>query len=329
MGLTNDGDDFYMAMKVSLQATSALKLILETKHLYQNAEVDLSPIETEISKFKASKVPFVVGQVRPTNKDRLEREYQYQCRMLLYFVLRSRNWRLRLSPLTTEFPPPDYRIRKEEIHVVLPQTIIIPCSLCSNDHSPHNPAYVGLDQAYPEIDLMSAPEVSTPPSLDVMNKIQLFILPYQCQSCKGEPLTFLIRRNGGKLQLVGRSHYDTVIVPSSIPREEAPFYSEAIIARNCNRVLVSLFYLRTLIEQYMRRVLNNHKQIRGEELADLYSGLLPEDFPSTKPSLKTIYKELSATIHGAVEDEDQFNKSLKEIGDHFALVQQFPLRETD
>ncbi len=213
--------------------------------------------------------------------------------------------------------------------MVLPQTIIIPCSLCSNDHSPHNPADVGLGHAYPEVDLISAPETSTPLSLDVINKKQLFILPYQCQSCKGEPLTFLVRRNGGKLQLVGRSHYDTVKVPPSIPKEEAPFYSEAIIARNCNRVLIGLFCLRTLIEQYMRRVLNNHEQIRGEELADLYSGLLPEDFPSTKPSLKPIYKELSAKIHGAEEDEEQFKKSLKEIGDHFALIQQFPLRETD
>ena len=158
--------------------------------------------------------------------------------------------------------------------------------------------------------------------------VQLFFFPYQCQSCRGEPLILVVRREGIKLQLVGRSQFEKIKVPRHIPKEENKYYSDAKIAYNTGRILAGLFYLRTMIEQYMRRVLDNYTRVTGEELAEQYAKLLDEEFPKRFKTLRKIYEELSAKIHDAQNDEGQFLQSLFDINTHFEQLKLIPLAKS-
>ncbi|MHB8789479.1 MAG: hypothetical protein ACYDBT_06320 [Desulfobulbaceae bacterium] len=155
---------------------------------------------------------------------------------------------------------------------------------------------------------------------------QTFIFPYHCQSCKKEPLVFLVHREGIKLTLTGRNHFETVQIPKTIPKEEAVYVSDAIAAYNTGNILAGLFLLRTSIEQYMRRLLATTGKKRGDELADEYARLLDDEFPKRYPSLKVIYDELSASIHAADSNASQFEKSHKDIEKHFELLKHLPLK---
>jgi len=76
----------------------------------------------------------------------------------------------------------------------------------------------------------------------------------------------------------------------------------------------------------MRRILHEKSRKTGDELADAYAALLDVEFPKRYPSLKTIYNELSAKIHGAEKDDDQFEKSRNDIEKHFELLKNLPLK---
>ena len=89
--------------------------------------------------------------------------------------------------------------------------------------------------------------------------------------------------------------------------------------------MAGLFLLRTTVEQYMRRLLGVTGKKTGDELADDYARLLDCEFPKRYPSLKVIYNELSGSIHAADKNTMQFEKSKKDIEQHFELLRHFPL----
>ena len=59
---------------------------------------------------------------------------------------------------------------------------------------------------------------------------QVWSFPLQCQGCRSEVIVFMVRRIGRRIQLVGRSQFEDVKVPSHIPKEHKGFYSQALIA---------------------------------------------------------------------------------------------------
>ena len=61
-------------------------------------------------------------------------------------------------------------------------------------------------------------------------RCQVFVVAYQCQSCRSEPLVFIVRREGLKLTLCGRSIIESLPVPKSLPKSVAKFYADAQIA---------------------------------------------------------------------------------------------------
>jgi hypothetical protein len=145
---------------------------------------------------------------------------------------------------------------------------------------------------------------------------QVFCLPLQCQACRSSVIVFMIARNGRKIQLVGRSEFENIKVPSSIPKEQKVFYSQALIAFNCGQILPALFLLRTLIEQHMRAV-TGQTDLRGDELCDEYNETLDEDFKGRFPSFKDVYGKLSDVLHRADPNESLFKAELERIGHHF------------
>ena len=149
---------------------------------------------------------------------------------------------------------------------------------------------------------------------------QVFCLPLQCQGCRSSIVVFMIARNGRKIQLVGRSEFENIKVPPSIPTEQRVFYSQALIAFNCGHFLPALFLIRTLIEQYMRTV-TRRVELRGDELCDEYNKTLDEGFKGRFPSFKDVYSNLSEALHRADPNESLFRSELERVLLHFdALI---------
>jgi hypothetical protein len=145
---------------------------------------------------------------------------------------------------------------------------------------------------------------------------QIFVLQYVCQSCRGEPTVFLVRREGLKLTLAGRSPIEHVNVPREIPRQVARYYSGAVVAHQSGQTLAGNFLLRTLVEQWVRSF-PPAAEMRAEEALNWYYRNLPEDFSQRFPSLRSIYEKLSSDIHAAGGEAKVFIDESARIMKHF------------
>jgi hypothetical protein len=154
---------------------------------------------------------------------------------------------------------------------------------------------------------------------------QVFVCAYQCQSCKTEPLVFLVRRRGKKLKLSGRSKIETVAAPTMLPKHLHNFYSDAVIAYNAGKILPGLFLLRVVIEQFWRElkqrgvlvVDDTNPRIPAEQLAASYNSILPNDFKDRFPSLGKLYDDISDCLHSATADDKLFERAKADIEEHF------------
>ncbi len=147
--------------------------------------------------------------------------------------------------------------------------------------------------------------------------VQNFALAYECQSCRGFPEMFLIRRNADKLSVCGRSPIERLPVLKIIPKEVRKFYSDAHLAFNSGQVLAANFLLRTSVEQFLRVRTKLPESKDVSQLLDDYAASLDEDFKGRFPSLKNIYEVLSLDIHNAEGSEDVFLDADSSIREHF------------
>ena len=302
--------------------------LLERKHLYQNVKIDFSEIDVLISSFKYydffchhprvgpyAEKSKVIDDIKTT-----ENNERNEIKEIVSNLLNNK-WTFVIEDEYTSDHYAKNLIDINKLIIPLP-TIKINCNYCESVTPPHNPGFIGYKYNMPNLFFKSESEIEETP-------MQLYFLPYQCQSCKSEPIIFLISRKGFKLQLVGRSQFEAVSIPKFIPSEEKEFYSDSVIAFNTGRILASLYYLRALIEHYMRRVLKNNGKISGDELGEQYSKLLDEEFPQKFTSLKTVYAELSDKLHQFEKSEKQFHKSIAEIEKHFDLLQHLPINKKE
>lgn len=146
---------------------------------------------------------------------------------------------------------------------------------------------------------------------------QVFTLAFECQGCKSVPEVFLIRREKNKLTLSGRSPIEQVIVPTFLPKEQAKYVSDAIVAYNSGQTLSGLFQLRVFIEQYVRSKSSNPKSEDIEMLFKEYASTLSDNFKTQFPSLNSIYDSLSHDIHSADPNIETYEKAIKDIETHF------------
>lgn len=154
--------------------------------------------------------------------------------------------------------------------------------------------------------------------------VQQFTIQYQCQSCKGEPLTFMIRRDGLKLQLVGRSSIEPCVLPEGFPSEENTLFSDAICASQTGSTLAGICLLRIAIEQYVRRAVKDFKGRDLELIFDGYKSTLPDEYPiSCAGLLRIAYDKLSECIHAAKPDGTCFNECLSDLSKHFKMIAAF------
>lgn len=160
---------------------------------------------------------------------------------------------------------------------------------------------------------------------------QWFFLSYECQSCKEEPLRFLIRRTKDKLTLCGRDPIEAVEVSSVIPKAHAERYSSSIVAYQSGQALAADFLLRVFVEQYWRSLdevvtaLKDKPRPTGDEIGQAYKTTLPPDFSGRFPSLCEVYSDLSAAIHAADDSPDIYPKACEMVIEHFDARRLFKL----
>ena len=146
---------------------------------------------------------------------------------------------------------------------------------------------------------------------------QIFLFFFQCQACRSLPETFLIRREGLKLILSGRSPMEKVYVEKYLPKDQTKYFSDAIVAFNSGQVLPAKFMLRTFIEQYVRSLSKTPETDKIDDLFDEYNAGLDEDLKRRAPSLRYIYEQLSTHLHAADETADLFTSAKEDIEKHF------------
>jgi len=296
----------YLSSEFEVKVISGIKELLEQKHLYQNLTIQIEDLSNEVGDFPLKRSPGPEKMRDIAIHADLKKSFNKIITESWCFVTET-------GPRAID-PAPNIK------WYTLP-TIEIICHFCKGHRRPHNSGYKGQSKLFSGVTHYYQNGNS-----ESFN--QTFFFPYQCQSCKKEPVIFMVRRTGLKLQLVGRNHIEYIDIPKFIPREESKYYSDAIVAYNAGKVLAGLFYLRTFIEQYMRRITNNSDiKMTGEELGDAYAKLLADDFPTElHKSLKKVYEELSVPLHNAEDNTEQFEISKKDILDHCDQLRLIPLK---
>jgi hypothetical protein len=164
--------------------------------------------------------------------------------------------------------------------------------------------------------------------LPLPTNFQVFLLAYQCQHCEGKPETLVVRRIGWQLSLEGRSPMASVEVASYIPKKENYLFRDAIIANGAGKTLAGLFYLRTFVEQFGRRMTGIAGKETGDQILSEYSKTLPANLRDSMPSLAEWYDKLSAAIHSANPDEELFKAAQEKIDKHFEIRKAMSIPET-
>lgn len=306
--------------RFSYELTNAWKVLLETKNLYQSISPDLSEIKENLGDLLNVHSIDVAGQmvVQVLNTEEKvdpDERLKYYLRKFIYS-----EW-----VLTTEYSTksrndaPVAGVTKAEVLEYRLPTIHINCKHCESILPPHNSGYPAIGGDVPNLKF----------SLTVTGKgcIQVFSIPYFCQSCKKEPVVFHVRREGIKLTLVGRSHLYVPAISKAVPVEDVKHLRGALIASTTGNLLPALFMLRVFVEQYMRRIAKVSGRIRGEDLADEYARYLPDGFPSSLRSLKSIYEQVSECLHEANESQEIFDKCVNDTIIHFEQLRILPLKK--
>ena len=271
---------------------TALKELIDTKHLYQTVAIDFRKAVAHDAVFELTYAKRAAEQSNHPAPTLEEIEGRLSAEMA------RRNWTIGLPvPGSIMFMVPPVRTL---------------CANC-NDVEPFN-----LRNGLPSAHTFSGLEAGD----------QVFCLELECQRCRRNAIVFEIRKSAEKIQIVGRSEFEEVAVPPVISKNVRRFYSEAVIALQCKAVLASIFLLRTLIEQHMRAVTKAAATVRGEDLCDKYAETLPDDFKKRFPSLKEIYGKLSDAMHQAKDDVEVFDSQAKDIVKHFDALRLFNLHQS-
>lgn len=290
----------------------ALKELIEQKHLYQNLGVNQPSIDQlkdfvipKIAQLEREKITPPFKFPEPEWFPHLEEACEHHV---------SLPWRLqevssggRRGRVTID--ETERGTTRTEI-VIQPPSVKLFCGQCQ-DTEPFNFSYGS--------DFLTV--TSTAPS----KLVQVFVVAYECQSCKGIPEVFLVRRKGMRLSLSGRAPIEQFKLPSFIPNTQGRFFSGATIAFNSGQVLAANFLLRTFLEQYVRAVTDNAESRDIENVFDQYSQTLPNDFKERFPSLYSIYENLSVDIHSVTGSPEVFGEAKADVERHFDAKRVFEI----
>jgi hypothetical protein len=297
---------------------------LSTNHLFQSSTIDITKLTEEIDKATptiASRASGGGGYIRISKEasDQMVNQYRNELRAQLR-RMEVTPWNL-LTPhqgkeLSNQWGLKP-RIDFDQVFCTLPR-FIRACPQCKRNDSPFK-----LDATEGDPIITFTRKISKNGK-----RIQIWLLTFQCQSCDGEPLHIMLRREGLKISITGRSLFEVVAVPRCIPESVTIYYRESIIARNAGKHLAATLYLRVLLEVHMRNVSKSVDRIRGDDLCRLYGRHLDPEFPKKFANLGECYEKLSAAIHKGEEDPENFAFCLNHTIKHFEQLKLLPALET-
>lgn len=293
-------DEFIRQLNAAISAQ--LKLLLEEKHLYQKFTIDPNKIKADILK-----------HVLSDHREEAEN-----------LINEAMNNNLSLCTGTAVLIAP----RGGEPHsvpsLILPNARVM-CNACG-ERNVFKP--VSYQDATNELLKRSFHGEEAGVNFDVVGS-RLYFVAYQCQHCEGAPIGFLIRKEGWRFSLDGRSPMKEIDVPGYLPRKESNLYRDALISWTAGKQLAAVFYLRAFIEQFARRQTGMKGRETGDEIMEKYSAKLPANHSDEIPSLREWYRKLSVPIHSADEAaaEALFETAQREIGRHFDIRRVFKIAE--
>jgi hypothetical protein len=259
-----------------------LKTLLEEKHLYQTVAIDVVAIAAQ-----------TIDRAYPDRRERLTQVFEAYI---------SPSWNLD-RPSRPDVPPIGPLPSGAHVPLVSFPTIKLFCEGCDRT------------EPYKVLTAVEATEAASPSK--GKGTLQVFVVGYECQStCTSAPEYVMIRREGVKLSLVGRTPMAHVEVPSSVPKSHRKFLVDAFRARNAGQVLPALFMLRTFVEQFASSQVNV-PGLRADDILNRYMDMLPQPVRSHFASPRDVYARLSDAIHQAREDSLLFERSAAEIVEHF------------
>lgn len=282
--------------QVNAAIAEQLRILLETKHLYQSARIDFEKIVTEMREK-------VISAYRVDFDNRVQQ-------IPAQFTLTGATQTL-VGRIGIEIP----------LWLLTPVNVKLFCEKC-NRREAFKPIWyrdATNDLRKPNYD---------EPITQLPAGFQLFFLVYQCQSCQGVPEALLVRRRDWQISLHGRSPLEHIEVPAYIPKIEGHWFRDARIALNSGKSLAALFYLRTFVEQFARRQTKLTGRKTGDEIMSAYGDMIPAKQRDFMPSLREWYDKLSEALHGAREDAELFEDARREIERHFEFRKVFQLPET-
>jgi hypothetical protein len=290
------------------QVTTTLRSLLEHRHLYQR---EIVPLEHAWS--TATYGPFA----SPKFPEQIKKSY-------VGYVMAP--WAV--------IPPPEFRnpIARMEgmptcVRFELP-TVKLFCTNCDRREA-FNPKSWAILPSEPSFVVERGRAPVAEDGVTVNGEtLQIFALTFECQSCKGAPEVFLIRRQNTTLTLSGRTPIEHLDTPAAIPKPERSFWAGAHLAHHCGQTLAGLFLLRTLIEQHARRILPE-QALLGGDLVAAYTATLPTDFNSRFPSFTDLYARLSDALHRADPAAFLFQDAASKIVEHFEAKRLFKIPEPD
>jgi hypothetical protein len=288
-----------MTKAMARAVTEAFQKLLSEKHLYQRVEVKLDNLNAAASMVQREweEASATNPRLEQSPKARIEAEKK---------KIQNLPWSPNGIVSDTEIIAGYQSLTgcsSELINFDLP-TINTSCAICDG-RPPFNPA---LKCSY---------------FIEEEGQGDFYYLGYQCQQCKGQPIRFLIRREGLKLHLAGRYPIEVLPTPKVFPKGVSKYYSDALVAHHAGQTLAGLFLLRVFVEQFWRTVpavqelVARHKKATGDEQGDAYQTTLSQDFKSHFPSLKDVYGKLSESIHTADANATLFEDSCAKIEEHF------------
>jgi hypothetical protein len=276
----------------SALAGEQLKMLLETKHLYQRVSIEPNAIITKLIESVAQNHQHVV-------RSEIQKDMQEQITVTDNPTFTGAN----------------------TLQLWLPvKNVKLFCIKCAAREA-FRPIW------YSDITVQLAAKHRTQRALGMESfklqfpkNFQLLALVFLCQRCELLPTAVIVKRVGLDLFLEGRSPIEHIELPKFIPKEEQKWFRDGVIAFQTGKVLAALFYLRTFIEQFARRktgTLGDKKT--GDEILSAYAETIPENLRSTMPSLREMYDKLSEALHGAIEDAELFECARGKIEEHFDI----------
>lgn len=286
------------------ETTKAFKILLSEKHLYQSVNVDTSYIEKTAEEINSYAHYKAASNTISGNRPPITSKENYQKEGEKAF---ENAWEVGNPETNKSLEWHDPERATEKIQLPTIQTI---CPHCK-ERWPFN--------------LVKNPKCETSET----KHEQWFLLAYQCQACKKEPIRFLVKRSRKKLTLCGREPIETAPIPPCIPKPQANYYRKATIAAQSGEPIAANALLRTFVEQYwwsIKFVQESVKEIRrptGDELGEAYKKILPEKLKGEFPTLCEVYSDLSAALHCANESPDIHTSACEKIIMHFDAIKLF------